>query len=67
MNTKTKTTYMNYIHKLHKLNYIKLDLLLVFIKCALMTTHSYQIEMCSLKLTYNICMEIQAKFNKAVK
>ena len=37
MNTKTKTKYINYIHKLHKLNYIKLHLLLVFVKCALMT------------------------------
>ena len=43
MNTKTKTTYINYIHKLHKLNYIKLHIL-VFVKCTLMTTHSDQIE-----------------------
>ena len=43
MNTKTKTIYINYIHKLHKLNYIKLHIL-VFVKCTLMTTHSDQIE-----------------------
>ena len=67
MNTKTKTTYINYIHKLHKLNYIKLHLLLVFVKCALMTTHSYQIEMYSLRLIYIIRMQIQAKINEAVK
>ena len=67
MNTKTKNTYVNYLHKLHKLNYIKLHLLLVFVKCALMTTHSYQIEMCSLRLIYIIRMEIQAEINAAVK
>ena len=67
MNTKTKTTYINYMHKLPKLNYIKLHLLLVFVKCTLMTTHSYQIEMCSLRLIYIIRMEIQAKINEAVK
>ena len=44
MNTKTKTAYINYIHKLHKLNYIKLHIL-VFVKCALMTTNSDEIEM----------------------
>ena len=44
MNTKTKTAYINYIHKLHKLNYIKLHIL-VFVKCALMTTNSGEIEM----------------------
>ena len=67
MNTKTKTTYTNYIHKLHKLNYIKLHLLLAFVKCALMTTHSYQIKMYSLRLIYIIRMEIQTKINEAVK
>ena len=65
MNTKTKTTYINYIHKLHKLNYTKLHIL-VFVKCALMTAHLDQIEMCSLRLIYIICMEIQAKINEAV-
>ena len=65
MNTKTKTTYINYIHKLHKLSYTKLHIL-VFVKCALMTAHSDQIEMCSLRLIYIICMEIQAKINEAV-
>ena len=65
MNTKTKTTYINYIHKLHKLSYTKLHIL-GFVKCALMTAHSDQIEMCSLRLIYIICMEIQAKINEAV-
>ena len=32
-----------------------------------MTTHSDQIEMCSLRLIYIICMEIQAKINEAIK
>ena len=32
-----------------------------------MTTHSYQIEMYSLRLIYIIRMQIQAKINKAVK
>ena len=36
-------------------------------KCALMTTYSYQIEMCSLRLIYIVGMEIQAKINEAVK
>ena len=54
-------------HKLHKLYYIKLHLLLVFAKCTLMATHSYQIEMCSLRLIYIILMEIQSKINEAVK
>ena len=34
MNTKSKTTYINYIHKLHEVN------ILVLVKCALMTTYS---------------------------
>ena len=57
------------MHKLPKLNYIKLHLLLVFVKCTLVTTHSlsYQIEMCSLRLIYFIRMEIHAKINEAVK
>ena len=66
MNTKTKTTYINYVHKLHKLNYIKLHVL-VFVKRAFMTTPSDQIEMCSMRLIYIIRMEIQAKINEAVK
>ena len=36
-------------------------------KYALMTTYSYQIEMCSLRLIYIIRMEIQAEINEAVK
>ena len=43
MNTKTKTTHKNYIRKLHKLNHIKLHILL-FVKCVLITNHSGQIE-----------------------
>ena len=66
MNTKTKTIYINYMHKLHKLNYIKFHKL-GFVKCALMTTHSDQTDMCSLRLTHIICMEIQDKINEAVK
>ena len=35
MNTKIKTTYINYVHKLHRLNYIKYTGILVFVKYAL--------------------------------
>ena len=66
MNTKTKNTYINYIRKLHKLNYTKFHIL-GFVKCALMTTHSDQIDMCSLRLIYIVRMEIQDKINEAVK
>ena len=61
MNTKTKTTYISYIHKLHKLNYTKLHISFC------LTTHSDQIEMCSLRLIYIIRMEIHAKIDEAVK
>ena len=54
------------MHKLHKLNYIKFHKL-GFVKCALMTTHSDQTDMCSLRLIHIICMEIQDKINEAVK
>ena len=35
INTKIKTTYINYVHKLHRLNYIKYTDILVFVKYAL--------------------------------
>ena len=60
MDTKTKTTYINYIHKLHKLNYIKLHIL-VFVKCTLMSTHLGEIEMFSLRLIYIIRMDSRLK------
>ena len=65
MDTKTKTAYTNYIHKRHKLNYMELRIL-VFVKCALMTIHSHQIEMCSLRLMCIIRMEIHVKINESV-